>query len=321
MFNREHVIPDAFGTFGSQTPTLLKCVCKGCNDFFARVLDPVLTRDTYEGITRYALGIRSSEARPQKKVQLYIPDTEEYGEFRGARVWIDGTTGLLNMHSQVGFVKEDSGDRVYFTDVEVAKFDLLPPGLSGKNTKILAVSKDDHDRIMALMIERGWVDGNESRTEFGGIEFPEKTNPLIHGTVDEMVRRAIAKVGMNFAAKYIGVDEVLSEKWNRARSFIRYGEGEVKSRASNKPFWGQETDTMRIGSTKNPDAIYNVRVENQKEGIVAVLEFSHAFLHEVILVENGSIAEEKETACAFIPGQEPIMGKKFEFGKGLDQMS
>ena len=72
VFNKEHVIPQAFGKFGASTPTLINCVCKECNDFFARVLDPVFTRDTYEGITRYALGIKSRQATPQKKIQLFV---------------------------------------------------------------------------------------------------------------------------------------------------------------------------------------------------------------------------------------------------------
>ena len=42
---REHVIPQAFGTFGGQTPTL-KCVCDPCNGALGRELDQMLARET-----------------------------------------------------------------------------------------------------------------------------------------------------------------------------------------------------------------------------------------------------------------------------------
>jgi len=60
----EHVIPQSFGTFGDQTPTL-KTVCDDCNDYFKKELDQVLARETIEGLTRYNKGIYSSETRPK----------------------------------------------------------------------------------------------------------------------------------------------------------------------------------------------------------------------------------------------------------------
>jgi hypothetical protein len=42
----ERVIPQGFGRFGSDTPTL-DCVCDGCNAYFGRELDQLLTRDTF----------------------------------------------------------------------------------------------------------------------------------------------------------------------------------------------------------------------------------------------------------------------------------
>jgi hypothetical protein len=51
----EHVMPRGFGRFGSGTPTL-DSVCDDCNDYFGRELNQLLTRDTYEGISRYSRG-------------------------------------------------------------------------------------------------------------------------------------------------------------------------------------------------------------------------------------------------------------------------
>src|ERR1700674_3694666 len=85
----EHVIPQGFGRFGSETPTL-DCVCDDCNAYFGRELDQLLTRDTYEGISRYSRGQFSSQARRQKRVSLALADPAEAGAFHGLRVSVDG---------------------------------------------------------------------------------------------------------------------------------------------------------------------------------------------------------------------------------------
>jgi hypothetical protein len=67
----EHVIPEAFGTFGSNTPTL-HCVCDDCNAYFGRVLDQLLARETIEGISRYTRGQLSRESRAQKRLEINL---------------------------------------------------------------------------------------------------------------------------------------------------------------------------------------------------------------------------------------------------------
>src|SRR3989338_249143 len=82
---KEHVIPQSFGTFGAETPTL-DCVCDACNDFFGKQLDLVLARDTLEGLTRYKNGILSEAKRPQKGLNFSLIESEETGEFGGALI-------------------------------------------------------------------------------------------------------------------------------------------------------------------------------------------------------------------------------------------
>ena len=49
-----------------------------------------------------------------------------------------------------------------------------------------------------------------------------------------------------------------------------------------------------------------------------VLEFCHLFLHEILLVKDGKINADQEIAFAFVPGEEPMMGKKFQFKPSQD---
>ena len=51
-FNREHVIPEAFGTFGADTMVLEGQVCMPCNSTLGSRLDLVLARDSWESRLR-----------------------------------------------------------------------------------------------------------------------------------------------------------------------------------------------------------------------------------------------------------------------------
>jgi hypothetical protein len=56
QFNREHVIPEAFGKFEGNL--VLECVCEACNTYFANTIDLKLARDSIEGIDRFWSGMK-----------------------------------------------------------------------------------------------------------------------------------------------------------------------------------------------------------------------------------------------------------------------
>jgi len=111
----EHVIPQAFGTFGPATPTL-NCVCDECNGHFGKNLDQYLARETVEGVIRYKNKIFSKEARPQKFLNITLEHSPENGQFAGMKVAIDGTTGeLMPPKGQFQILNQKSGiNEVYF---------------------------------------------------------------------------------------------------------------------------------------------------------------------------------------------------------------
>jgi hypothetical protein len=74
-FDREHVIPQAFGNFEPNSLILYDAVCKGCNNFFGRTLDFALSRDSMEALLRFRYGTKpASEAGdlPYHKLELKI---------------------------------------------------------------------------------------------------------------------------------------------------------------------------------------------------------------------------------------------------------
>jgi hypothetical protein len=162
----EHVIPQAFGRFGSETPTL-DCVC----DDFGRELDQLLARETYEGISRYSRGQFSNQARPQKRVSLALADPAEAGAFQGLRVSVDGTTGrLMPPAAQFHIHNFTTGkDEVYFLPqiaaLALPEADYGKPGANGEKgtwrCKIFAPSREERMRWSRRFSALGSTSGPE----------------------------------------------------------------------------------------------------------------------------------------------------------------
>lgn len=314
----EHVIPQGFGRFGSETPTL-HCVCDDCNSYFCGALDQLLTRDTYEGVSRYSRGQLSSEARRQKRLRLALIDKSEAGDFVGLRVAIDGTTGqLMEPAAQFHIYNFRTGqEEVYFlsqiVDLILSEADYGKPSTDAEKgtwkCKILAPSKEAHDAMVETLQRAGL--NFRSGTPFQNPWcFASGATPSflveISGVVDKPHKRAIAKILMNFAAFHLGRDDVLGSRWDFLRRYIRFGEGEIKARLSNCPFWtGQETDQHHF-----QDDSINVRIENLNGNVVGSIQFYNSHTYQMILIESDALHPDQEVGQRYTAGKPPISGEK-----------
>ncbi|MDE1924921.1 MAG: hypothetical protein KGH79_01945 [Patescibacteria group bacterium] len=313
----EHVIPRSFGTFGAKTPTL-KCVCDDCNVFFMKELDQVLARETLEGVTRYKKGIYSREARPQTKLKFSLAESPEVGDFHGAAVAVDGTTGkLMAPPAQYKILNKQTGKHETYRENQLKDLKITDEvyGKPGeRETGIIAPSHDALDAFIKKLHEAGipykekeryqppFVKAMEGMPD-DGVSTLEVT---IDGKIDDTVKRALVKVLFNFAAYNLGAVEMLKSEWDMARNFIRFAGETLKGRVTQKPFWdGQETEKIRF-----LDDSYNLRIENQNGNVVGVLQFYNLFTYEFILLESYQIPPEQEVAYRFTPGQEPFIGRK-----------
>lgn len=316
----EHVIPEAFGTFGSTTPTL-DCVCDGCNAYFGRELDQLLARETIEGVSRYTRGQLSSETRIQRKVAISLADGPEVGQFAGLRVSVDGTTGtLMRPRPQFhAFNFQTMENEVYFIE-QIAGLTLPEaiygaPGRDGvKSTwqvKAFGASKEEYDELVAALQASG-IDlrpGEPFRLPDGSAE-PRGNQPTlpvyVEGEVDTPHKRALAKILMNFVAWTLGRDEALRVRWDFLRNYVRRAEGLIKSRMTEWPFWdGHETETLRFA-----DDSIDIRIETLDTNIVGSIQFYGRFIYQFILVESDALPSEAEIGYRFTPGSEPIPGEK-----------
>jgi hypothetical protein len=316
----EHVIPQSFGTFGDRTPTL-NCVCDDCNSYFGRKLDELLARDTIEGVARYSRGQLSSEKRPQKRLLITLDEGPNTGNFVGARVAVDGTTGTLMefLPQFVIFNFQKQQWESYFVDdvpkLKLAKEVYGEPGKDGAkgtwNCKILTPSRQGQDAIVEALRMIG-ID-YKAGEPFYLPEPPAGSRPglpvVVQGQVDKLHKRALAKIFMNLVAYRLGCSEALSARWDLLRNYVLKGGGEIKARLTDQPFWtGHETATQRL-----IDDSIDVRVANldhKGPKVVGSIRFYSAHTYELALIEGDFVPADSEFAYRFTSGKPPILGEK-----------
>lgn len=316
----EHVIPQSFGTFGDQTPTI-KCVCDDCNSYFGRKLDNLLARDTIEGIARYSRGQLSSEKRPQTRLLITLDEGPDTGNFVGARVAVDGTTGTL-MEFLPQFVIFNFQTRQwesYFVG-DLPKFKLAKevygePGNDGAKgswkCKILTPSQHGQDAIVEALRMIG-ID-YEAGESFYLPEPAAGSQPglpvVIQDQVDKLHKRALAKIFMNLVAYHLGCDEAFSARWDFLRNHVLKGEGEIKARLTDQPFWtGHESATQRLIDDSTDVRVANLDFKGPK--VVGSVRFYSTHTYELVLIEGDFLPADSEFAYRFTSGKAPVLGEK-----------
>ena len=316
-------MPQAFGTFSSETPTL-DCVCDDCNKHFGKNHDSYLARETIEGILRYKKGISSSEARPQKYLHITLEAGPETGQFAGMKVAIDGTSGeLMKPKAQFLILNQKTEiEEVYFKHQLIGL--KLPEDIYGKpgdssirgtwTCSVIAPSKDEYNEFVA--------DLNANGIAFVPYEpflIPEPTVPdssgkhsvplSIKGEIRLEHRQAHAKIFLNFIAKYLGYDEVIKPDWDFLRHYARFGEGVIKYRATEDPLLSSEKED-KLRSLIGESIV--IQIQNIKGHVIGTIRFYGNQTYQYILRENAAVPDEHEFGFIFIDGKRPtplITGK------------
>ncbi len=315
----EHVIPQAFGTYGAQTP-VLKFVCDDCNGYFGTHLDTYLARETIEGITRYKKGIYSEESRPQRYLQITLEDRPENGWLAGMKVKIDGTTGdLMGPVPQFIIRNKVTGKLEAFlaselNDLKVPEDIYGKPG-NGSTTKgtwdckVIAPTKPEYDEIVGILNSNGiaYVPGQpfaapESMTSDQDGQF--MLSVLIEGEINERHRQAHAKIFMNILASRLGYNEAIAPHWDFLRRYARYGEGSIKYRVAEEQVLPDEQE----GKLKEliGDSII-VQVHNSKNDTVGTIRFYGNQTYQYILRADATLTDDKKFSFMFTAGAEPVL--------------
>ncbi len=251
-FNREHVIPEAFGRFDSNNLVLHDTVCQDCNTFFSRELEYPFSRGSYEAVQRFNHGLKEYSKGDEirwDRVEFVIPE----GEFKGARLHFDASSDdrpCMRWHPQAGFKRALGAGRQFFLLRELQGMSSFDNNSFVKNEAraILLIdnSQDERDEILAEFSRLGIKYKNGLKAvapESMGVE----TTLEIRGTVDRISARTIAKIAFNYMAYVLGAERCLHPDFDAAREFIRNGTepGYRIFRPSRRPILASDSERWR----------------------------------------------------------------------------
>jgi len=234
-FHREHVIPEALGTFEKgDVITLTQEVCAECNQYFGDTLELFLNRDSAEAMLRFRNGLKDpADVRKffRRRVHARLP--RDGSEFGGAHLdFVPPPAGepepYIALVPQFGFARRDGKGWEYFTEQEFRDEPDWPKRIAsdlGPRRVILFTSDESKKRLMELTNERGLP--LKDPKEFQGFKpfAAGRVNAEIELTFDKVLARAVAKIAVNYLAKTHGAELTLRPEFDAVRRFVRYDEG------------------------------------------------------------------------------------------------
>jgi hypothetical protein len=228
-FDREHVIPDAFGTFEPLSFILYDSVCKDCNNYFGRTLDFALSRDSTEAMLRFRYGTKPAKEAgdlPYKKLELKIGQP---GPWFGATVVLqaDKTGKAVEPVPvpQAAFRWKGSQDWNYLVEQKLEPATLaqyVNPTPGTLEIRVMGPSTEDHERVLTKLTSAG-IKFRQEGTLMQPVTEDGKVLVEIAAAVDQTIFRAIAKIAFNYVTHQHGADFVLRSDFDEIRDYIRYG--------------------------------------------------------------------------------------------------
>jgi hypothetical protein len=221
----EHVLPQSFGTF-EQNFTLRETVCDDCNQYFGNNLEIFLARDTYEGQLRFTHGVRDTtdfkELARSSRVAIKYAEGEYAGRYVSRGYSEEKGSIEVTPLPQVGFLLAEDRYEYFLLDNIPLLAVLKEKGFSGDRPRSIHGLGVDPQALVHLLADRGIpfrVTDHDSPTDR-----PDSILCEFEGTIDHVIRRAIAKISFNYLAYWQGADFVNRPEFDMARRYIRYGE-------------------------------------------------------------------------------------------------
>lgn len=237
-FNREHVIPEAFGIFGKNLVLYENQVCGTCNDHFGATIEAALAYASPPGIRRYLTGhkdlvelpkaVRHKSARGKVKVHIDSEDPLEADdvEFVSTK---DGKGLTRTLGVKYRSKKSNKWRFASLRQIEHGEETLTDIGNplvivtsseSQSLSNLEAALRQFHPKVKLDLIQT-----------YDTLQSGEKVRVAFDTLIeDDLVQRAIAKIAFNYLTYVYGVHIALNRGFNHVREYIRYG------KHSNKKF-------------------------------------------------------------------------------------
>ncbi len=221
----EHVLPRSFGTF-EQNFTLHETVCDDCNHYFGNNLEIFLARDTYEGQLRFAHGVKDAsdfkELARSTRVAIKYAEGEYAGRYITRRYSKEKDTIEVTPLPQVGFLLSEDRYEYFLLDSIPTLAELQAKRFDGNRPRSIHALAIDLEELQRLLAERG-IDFRYTDSD-SPTDRPDSILCEFEGTIDHVIRRAIAKISFNYLAHFQGAAFLHRPEFDMARRYIRYGE-------------------------------------------------------------------------------------------------
>jgi hypothetical protein len=281
QFNREHVLPSAFGSF-ERALVLEKTVCSGCNAFFSGELELKFARDSIEGHARFAQGVRKASAfKPiGAGATSYVEVTEE-GPWRGllcrhiASTEGDALDLSLRPIPQVGFAATGEGPFTYFPLESLPTRAELEQRFGNTGFRALRIWEASFEVVRAQLEARG----------IGGAVRTDETAPPQGRVLGESVYalaqpefRMIAKIAMNYLAMMLGAPIARMAHFNDIRSYIMNGR-----RGGVSPVTFAVNDLSVLAPLHSAIGWHTIALERRRNTVRAYVSLFGAVIYRVDL--------------------------------------
>lgn len=222
----EHVLPQSFGKFVDNF-TLKNIVCDECNQYFGNNLEPVLARDTFEGISRQKFNVKQPKdfksLGKNSKLEIIVDEGPLKGAFAYLKYSETEDNVLMFPLPQIGFKRNSDLKHIFYKLSDIPEYEYLKS--EGYNLEIedsIIILGINHEEAALVLREKGI----NNFTYQGERALPREQNDyqfFIQRKIDEVIKRGVAKVAFNYLAYQEGADFVLDESFNKIRNFIMTG--------------------------------------------------------------------------------------------------
>lgn len=224
----DHVIPQSFGKFNPNNPTLNQLVCDDCNQVFGDTIESILAIDSLEGAARFQVGLKPASEMRHRGPKSQTRRKFEDGPLPGAYHFVeyDPAQGLPvpRLLTQIGVKLAGSEERVYFLQGELPLFSELNEDYDLKDSRAFTLFGELQE-LMPEMEAKGWKFSKTGEIE--GHHDAENVTAKVEFVIDNDRLRAIAKIAFNYLAFVVtesGHGEFMfRSELDAARNYIRYG--------------------------------------------------------------------------------------------------
>ncbi|OQW37741.1 MAG: hypothetical protein A4E20_17530 [Nitrospira sp. SG-bin2] len=198
-------------------------VCRDCNSTLGRDLDQILSRDSFEGMIRansLAQEQGAGERFSPRRAWLYVPDEQQFGVLRGARMVIDPNTRRPTLLDQILVRSQDGSLHTFlehdFSQAAATIFHNLPPHA----IRVIGLNREKVDVLMQMVRDRGITLKDRETVDPPVAILQPDIRMVTEGRIDVRTWRAVAKIAFNYLAYHAGAQYVLSGKFDPIRDFV-----------------------------------------------------------------------------------------------------